>query len=83
MSDSTSVQVVVRVRPFSEKENKGNTLPVVTASTEQKQVTVIRGAGNRQQRQTYAIDNVFSSFSTQKEVREHPLCGGKSRHLSC
>jgi hypothetical protein len=69
MSESTAVQVVVRLRPFSDKENKGNTLPVVTASTESKQVTVIKGAGNRQQRQTYAVDNVFSSFSTQKEVR--------------
>ena len=70
---SSSVQVVVRLRPMNEKELKGNTLPVVTASTEQKQVTVIRGAGTRQQRNMYGVDNVFTSFSTQKEVSKR--CG--------
>jgi hypothetical protein len=50
---------------MSEKELKGNTLPVVTASTEKKEVTVIRGAGNRQQKTTYNFDDVFSSHSTQ------------------
>ncbi|EKX52236.1 hypothetical protein GUITHDRAFT_65383, partial [Guillardia theta CCMP2712] len=68
-TEATScVQVVVRVRPMNDKEQKGNTLPVVTASTEKKEVTVIRGAGNRQQRTTYNFDDVLTSFSTQQEV---------------
>ncbi len=50
------------------KELKGNTLPVVTASTEKREVTVIKGSGTRQQRQVYSFDNVFTSFSTQQEV---------------
>jgi kinesin family protein 11 len=53
---------------MNDKEMKGNTLPVVTASTEKKEVTVIRGAGQRQQRTTYNFDNVLTSFSTQQEV---------------
>lgn len=67
-----SVQVVVRLRPMNKKEQQGNTLPVVTASTEKKEVTVIKGAGARQQRTTYAFDNVFTSFSTQQEVSSCP-----------
>eukprot|EP00961_Rhodomonas_salina_P000450 6087-Rhodomonas_salina.1 len=67
-ADAATVQVVVRVRPMNEKEQKGNTLPVVTASTEKKEVTVIRGSGQRQQRTTFNFDNVLTSFSTQEEV---------------
>ena len=66
--ESTSVQVVVRMRPLNERELKGNTLPVVTASTEKKEVTVIKGSGTRQQRTTYNFDNVLTSFSTQSDV---------------
>ena len=72
MSDhSASVQVAVRVRPLNERELKHNTLPVVTASSEKKEVTLIRtGATNRQQRQTYSFDGVFSDYSTQRDVFE-------------
>jgi len=31
--EQSGIQVVVRLRPMSERELKGNTLPVVTAST--------------------------------------------------
>ena len=69
MSDSsTNVQVVCRVRPFNEREDKGNTLPVLTASSEKKEVTLIRGAGNRQQRMTFNFDAVYGSFSSQRDV---------------
>ena len=70
MSVSASVKVAVRVRPMSERENKGNTVPVVNGSTERKEVTLIKGAGNRQQRLTYNFDGVYTSFSTQHEVFE-------------
>ncbi|EOD06671.1 hypothetical protein EMIHUDRAFT_249760, partial [Emiliania huxleyi CCMP1516] len=55
-----SVRVVVRVRPMNEKENKANTLPV----------TLIRGVGQRQIRQVYHFDSVYTSYSTQCEVFE-------------
>ena len=67
------IQVVVRLRPMSEREQKGNALPVVTASTEKKEVTVIKGAGTRTLRSTFKFDNVFTSFSTQKEVSVGPF----------
>ena len=69
MSDS-SVRVCVRLRPFNEREMKNDTLPVVTASTDKNEVTLIRGSANRQQRQTYSVDSVFSTFSTQRDVFE-------------
>jgi kinesin family protein 11 len=70
-----SVRVVVRVRPMNERELKNNTLPVVTGSTDKREVTLIRGVGQRQIRQTYNFDSVFTSFSSQSEVFQtiHPL----------
>ena len=65
---NASVQVVVRVRPMNKKEKEHATLPVVTASTQEKTVTVIKGQGSRQVRTSYSFDNVFTSFSTQEEV---------------
>ena len=35
-----TVRVVVRVRPMNEKENKANTLPVVTGSTEKREASI-------------------------------------------
>ena len=73
MAEESNIQVVVRLRPMSERELKGNTLPVVTASTEKKEICVIKGAGARTLRNTFAFDNVFTSFSTQREVFEQTL----------
>jgi len=73
MAEQSSIQVVVRLRPMSERELKGNALPVVTASTEKKEVTVIKGSGARTLRSTFAFDDVFTSFSTQKEVFDQTL----------
>ncbi len=72
-SSSSSIQVVVRLRPINEKEKKFSTLPVVKASTANKTVTVIKGQGSRQARNNFAFDNVFGSFSTQQEVFEGTL----------
>ena len=60
MVEKSGIQVVVRLRPMSDRELKGNTLPVVTASTEKKEVTVIKGTGARTLRNTFAFDNVFT-----------------------
>lgn len=67
MSNS-GVQVVVRLRPLNDREKKHGTLPVVSASTNDKTVTVIKGTGARQARSAFAFDNVFTAFSTQEEV---------------
>jgi len=70
---SSAIQVVVRLRPINEKEKRHGTVPVVTASTSDKTVTVIRGQGNRTVKSSYSFDNVFTSFSTQEEVFEVTL----------
>jgi hypothetical protein len=54
-------------------EKKHGTLPVVSASTGDKTVTVIKGKGARQVRQQFSFDNVFTSFSTQEEVFDETL----------
>lgn len=70
---SSSVQVVVRLRPLNDREKKHGTLPVISASTNDKTVTVIRGQGSRQARSSYKFDNVFTAFSTQEEVFDSTL----------
>lgn len=72
-ANDSSVQVVVRLRPMNEKEKKHGTLPVVTASTQDKTVTVIKGHGSRQIRSCFSFDNVFTAFSSQEEVFEETL----------
>ena len=72
-SASSSVQVVVRLRPLNDREQKHGTLPVVSASTGDKTVTVIKGQGSRQVKSSYKFDNVFTSFSTQEDVFEATL----------
>ena len=59
--------------PHNATEKKHGTLPVVTASTGDKTVTVIKGKGARQVRQQFSFDNVFTSFSTQEEVFDETL----------
>jgi len=71
--ESTSIQVVVRMRPLNERETKFNTCPVVTANTQRKEVLVIKGAGNRQQRTTYNFDNVLGTHSSQEEVFQQTI----------
>jgi hypothetical protein len=53
---------------MSEREKKSGTVPAASASTEQKEVAVVRKAGPRQVRTTFHFDEVLSSFSTQKET---------------
>ena len=67
---SSPVQVVVRLRPMNEKEKKNGTVPAITASTENKTVTVIKDKGSKQGRSSYSFDQVFTAFSTQEEVFE-------------
>jgi len=70
---TASVQVVIRLRPLNDKEKKHGTLPVVSASTNEKTVTVIKGQGSRQVKTSYKFDNVFTAFSSQEEVFEATL----------
>ncbi len=72
-SSSSSVQVVVRLRPMNEKEKKHGTLPVIKAKTQEKSVTVIKGQGSKKARSNYNFDNVFTAFSSQEEVFDATL----------
>ena len=65
---TSSVQVVVRVRPLNEREKKHGTLPVVSASTADRTVTIIKGNGKKQVKSAFRFDNIFASFSTQEDV---------------
>lgn len=67
-SVAASVKVAVRLRPMSERELRGNTIPVVNGSSERNEITLIKGAGSHQQRRTFGFDAVYTSFSTQGEV---------------
>lgn len=71
--NTASVQVVVRLRPLNEREKKHGTLPVVSASTADKTLTVIKGKGSHQARTSYGFDNVFTAFSSQEEVFDATL----------
>ncbi|CAE8622469.1 unnamed protein product [Polarella glacialis] len=64
------VRVVCRLRPMNEWEKRAGTVPAATASTERKEVAVVRmlGGGTRQVRSTFHFDDVLTSFSTQNEV---------------
>lgn len=68
MAGSSSIQVVVRLRPMNDKEEAEGTLPVISTSASQKTVTVIKGIGSKQARSSFQFDNVFSSFSNQSEI---------------
>jgi hypothetical protein len=72
-STTSSVQVVVRLRPLNEKEKKHGTLPVVSASTADKTVTLLKGSGSRQTKTSYKFDSVFTAFSTQEDVFDATL----------
>lgn len=67
---STNVKVVCRLRPMNEKEKGTSMTPVVSASSDRKEICVVRKvSGNaRQARSTYNFDEVLGSFSTQAEV---------------
>ena len=70
---SSSVQVVVRLRPMNNTEKKEGTLPVINAKTQEKSVTVIKGQGMKKARSSFMFDNVFTAFSSQEEVFEATL----------
>jgi len=70
---TATVQVVVRLRPINEREKKHGAVPVVTASSVNKTVAVVKGTGNRQARSSYAFDNVFSAYTSQEEIFDATL----------
>lgn len=70
---SSAIQVVVRLRPMNAAEQKHGTLPVVTAKTADRSVSVIKGKGRKQMKHCYTFDNVFTGFSTQEEVFEETV----------
>tara|TARA_B100000795_G_C22711026_1_gene403543 strand:- start:17 stop:991 length:975 start_codon:yes stop_codon:yes gene_type:complete len=68
LDESCSIEVAVRVRPMNAREEEQGVLPIINASEERKEVTIVRGGGNRQTRQTYTFDHVFTGYTTQSEV---------------
>ena len=72
-SDGAAVQVVVRLRPMNEREQRHGTIPVISAKTNEKIVTVVRGKGRKQVKSSYSFDNVFTAFSSQEEVFEETV----------
>ena len=81
-ASEASVQVVVRLRPLNAREQKSNTTPIVTASSERSEVTVIKGSGKAQVRNTFKFANVFGSFTTQEEIFAETLEPGADNHRS-
>ncbi|CAE7387665.1 KIN5A [Symbiodinium natans] len=66
----TNVRVVCRIRPMNDREKKAGATPAATASTERKEVAVVRilAGGTRQVRSTFHFDDVLTSFSSQEDV---------------
>ena len=64
--ESSSVKVMVRLRPMNEMEKRMGVTPAISASTEHKTITAIKGHGMT--RIMYSFDDVYSGFATQKEV---------------
>jgi len=73
MAESSGVQVVVRVRPLNSKEKQGNTVPIVSSSSQRNEVTLIRGLGPKSTKHTFTFDKVFNEFTSQQEVFEQTL----------
>lgn len=71
--ESSAVKVAVRLRPMNEFEKKMGITPAISASTENKTVTVIKGHGMT--RSMYAFNDVYTSFATQKEVFDGSISG--------
>eukprot|EP01043_Picozoa_sp_COSAG02_P090842 COSAG02_NODE_27644_length_605_cov_0.974308_1_plen_72_part_10 len=51
---------------------------MVTSSTDNHEVTIIRGSGKQQQRSTFKYDGVYGSYATQAEVFDGVLAGPHS-----
>ena len=64
---------LTRIGPFHT-----GTLPVVTSSTDNQEVTIIRGTGKAQVRSTFKYDGVYGSYATQAEVFDGVLAGPHS-----
>ena len=67
-----TIQVVVRVRPWNEKEKKEGTVPVVHPNCEKNEVSVVRRSEKspQQSKQTKygGVKAVLTGFSSQQEV---------------
>ncbi|KAK1736021.1 kinesin family protein [Skeletonema marinoi] len=72
-NDGSAIQVVVRLRPMNEREQRHGTVPVISAKTKEKVVTVVKGKGRKQLKSSYSFDNVFTAFSSQEEVFEETV----------
>jgi hypothetical protein len=85
MDPEGNVKVVVRVRPWSQREKKASIVPVVSALSEKKEVSVIKEIYGRStsKKHVYQFDDVFTNFSTQEEVLLKYLCSYIYAHVCC
>uniref|UniRef100_A0A7S4RSJ0 Kinesin motor domain-containing protein n=1 Tax=Alexandrium monilatum TaxID=311494 RepID=A0A7S4RSJ0_9DINO len=71
---ASGVKVVCRLRPMNEREKKVGTVPAATASTERREVSVVRMlGGTRKVVSNFHFDGVLTSFSSQSEVYQSTL----------
>ena len=64
------VKVVVRMRPWSDREKQASVTPVVSALSAEKKISVIKEVYGRgtSKKHVYHFDEVFTNFTTQEEV---------------
>jgi hypothetical protein len=69
-SNDSSVKVVVRVRPWSEREKLASIVPVVSTRSEFKEVSVVKEGYGRaiSKKHVFTFDEVFTNFTSQEEV---------------
>lgn len=70
---SSAVRVIVRLRPMNDAEKRMGVTPAVSASTEHKTVTAIKGHGMT--KVVYTFDDVYTAFASQREVFDDSIAG--------
>jgi len=71
--ESSSVRVIVRLRPLNDAEKRMGVTPAVSASSEHKTVTAIKGHGMT--KVVYKFDDVYNGFASQREVFDESIAG--------
>ncbi|VAH01322.1 unnamed protein product [Triticum turgidum subsp. durum] len=68
-----NVQVILRCRPLSEDETKGNTPVVISCNERRREVAATQVIANKQIDRTFAFDKVFGPSSKQKDLFEQSI----------
>uniref|UniRef100_R7W770 125 kDa kinesin-related protein n=1 Tax=Aegilops tauschii TaxID=37682 RepID=R7W770_AEGTA len=68
-----NVQVILRCRPLSDDETKGNTPVVISCNERRREVAATQVIANKQIDRTFAFDKVFGPSSKQKDLFEQSI----------